>query len=129
MTELAPGDDGTFTYDCLDCNKTKKDSEFEHSGNSEICLDCQKKGKWIIKNWMGQDANLNGKKEFESFGDARAAIDEFAYWLCDLAVKNGKYKTDSDEYDEAFNGINDDLYAINVDYYGREIADHGQYSV
>lgn len=87
------------------------------------------KSTWIIKDWMGNNTNLNGKTEFNSFGEARAAIDEFAYWLCDLAVKNGKYKTDSEEYDNAFNGICEDLYAINVDENGRELPDVGQYTI
>lgn len=84
---------------------------------------------WIIRDWMGNDCDLYGKKEFKDFGDARAEIEKFAADLCDTAVKNGKYSADSQEYEDAYSGICDDLYAINVDENGKEIADDGQYTV
>lgn len=84
---------------------------------------------WIIRDWAGNDMNLMGKKEFENFGDAREAITEFAHSLCDEAVKNGKYKADSAEYEEAMDGIEGDLYAVNVDENGNELPNNGQYTI
>lgn len=65
-----------------------------------------------IEDWMGNEKNLLGKTEFDSFEDAREEIYEFAHILCNTAIDNGKYKADSQEYEDAFNGICEDLYAI-----------------
>jgi len=35
--------EGEFTYICIECGKEKLDTEFEPTGASEICLECEKK--------------------------------------------------------------------------------------
>lgn len=85
--------------------------------------------KWIIRDWAGNDMNLLGKTEFENFGDGIEHVHEFAKRLCDKAVENGKYKADSPEYEEAFEGITGDLYVLNVDDNGKELPNTGQYTI
>lgn len=65
-----------------------------------------------IEDWTGKEVNLNGKKTFNSFEEARGEINEFADWLVATAVKNGKYKADSKEAEDARSGICEDLYAV-----------------
>lgn len=85
--------------------------------------------KWIIRDWAGNDCNLMGRAEFKSYGDARDEISWFANSIVATAVKNGKYKADSVEADDAYNGICEDLYAINIDDNGNELPDEGQYTI
>ena len=85
--------------------------------------------KWIIRDWMGNDKNLMGRKEFANFGDARGEITAFAWDLTMQAVKAGKYEEDSDEQYEAMQGIEEYLYAVNVDDNGNELPDEGQYTI
>lgn len=85
--------------------------------------------KWIIRDWMGHDTKLEtGKSEYVNYGDARSAISEFADWLTSKAIENGKYERESIEHEEALQGIEEDLYAVNIDDNGKEIEDNGQYS-
>lgn len=39
MKKHITGED--FTYQCQECGEIKPDSEFEPTGISEICLDCE----------------------------------------------------------------------------------------
>lgn len=85
--------------------------------------------KWIIRDWMNNDVNLNGITEFASFGDARAAIDEFADEITGKGLPLDTLGGVSNESKEIrMQGICEDLYAINVDEDGRELPDTGQYS-
>lgn len=58
---------------------------------------------WYIETWMGQQY-IDTK--FDSFEDARAAIDEIATQAAD-----DKFKPDTPQWDEVYQGINEDLYA------------------
>jgi hypothetical protein len=68
--------------------------------------------KYKIINWMGQDCNLYGKREFDSFQDAREEIDKFATDLTEMAIEQGKYKRDSRDHEDSYTGICEDLYAV-----------------
>ena len=86
--------------------------------------------KWIIRDWMGNDTNLQGKTEFDSFGDARAAIDEFADEITGAGLPLETIGGVSNETKEIrMNGICEDLYAVNIDENGNELPDVGQYTV
>ena len=69
---------------------------------------------WIIKDWVG-NIKFNGEK-FESFGEARGAINEEAYVMF----------PDSEDDQNAYC---EDMYAINIDDNGKELPNEGQYYV
>lgn len=77
---------------------------------------------FVIRDWMNNPVNL-GQESYESFEDARDAISEFANELTAQAVANGKYKADSEEFEDAYNGICEDLYAIEIDENGNEVKE------
>lgn len=80
---------------------------------------------WIIRDWMGNDMNLFGQKEFNSFGEARDEIQRFA----DDVVGEGRKGESEESIEERKVGICEDLYAVNVDENGKELEDKGQYTV
>lgn len=80
---------------------------------------------WIIRDWMGNDMNLFGQKEFNSFGEARDEIQRFA----DDVIGEGRKGESEESIEERKVGICEDLYAVNVDENGKELEDKGQYTV
>lgn len=86
--------------------------------------------KWIIRDWAGNDCNLRGRTEFDSFGDARDEISQFADEITGAGLPLDTLGGVSNETKEVrMNGIEEDLYAINLDDNGNELPDEGQYSV
>ena len=78
--------------------------------------------KFIIQDWMGKHCYPD--VSFTSFDDARDFISEVAHEQCiEAGLVDG-----TDEYEEALQGIEGDLYAVNIDENGKEIEDNGQYS-
>jgi len=75
---------------------------------------------WIIQDWTGRQIN---DEEFDSFGDARERISELATIEADNNYKHG-----TQDWEDLYNGVCEDLYAVNVDENGDEIPDNGQYS-
>ena len=65
--------------------------------------------KWVIEDWMSKRCYPD--VSFNSFEDARDFISEVAHEQCiEAGLVDG-----TDEYEELYNGINEDLYAIEVD--------------
>ena len=85
--------------------------------------------KWIIRDWMGNDCNLLGRTEFESFGDARDEIDRFADEITGDVPLDTLGGVSNETKEVRMQGICEDLYAVNVDENGKELADIGQYSM
>ena len=85
--------------------------------------------KWIIRDWMGNDTNLLGRTEFESFGDARDEIDRFADEITGDVPLDTLGGVSNETKEVRMQGICEDLYAINVDENGKELHDTGQYSM
>lgn len=62
--------------------------------------------KFIIEDWMGNHCYPD--VEFDSFEDARDFISEVAHEQCvEAGLTDG-----TDEYEELYNGVCEDLYAI-----------------
>jgi len=62
---------------------------------------------YIIEDWAG---NLcDDGNEFESFEEARARIDDLATIEC-----NNNFKPDTKEWEELYQALQEDLYAIEV---------------
>ena len=85
--------------------------------------------KWIIRDWMGNDCNLLGRTEFESFGDAIAEIDRFADEITGDVPLDTLGGVSNETKEVRMQGICEDLYAVNVDKNGKELPDNGQYSM
>lgn len=85
--------------------------------------------KWIIRDWMGNDCNLLGKTEFDSFGDARAEIDKFADEITGDVPLETKGGVSNETKEVRMQGICEDLYAINIDENRKELPDTGQYAM
>lgn len=85
--------------------------------------------KWIIRDWMGNDCNLLGRTEFESFGDAREEIDRFADEITGDVPLDAPGGVSNETKEVRMQGICEDLYAINIDENGKELPDTGQYSM
>lgn len=76
---------------------------------------------WVIQDWTGQEI----EDGFESFGDARARIDELATIEAD---NNYARDIEATAWEELYDGICEDLYAVNLDANGNVLPDAGQYS-
>ena len=70
---------------------------------------------WIIKDWMSN--HCYPEMKFDSFEEARDFISEVA---SNEATKQATTKTE-EEFEEIYNGICEDLYAIEVDEDGNSI--------
>ena len=62
---------------------------------------------WIIEDWMSKRI---GTDEFDSFEEAREAISELATIEAD-----NNFKRDSQEWEDLYNGVCEDLYAMEVE--------------
>lgn len=69
---------------------------------------------WIIQDWMSN--HCYKEEKFNSFGEARDFISEVAD---DQATRDGGM--DQTKCDEIYNGVCDDLYAIEVDKDGKKL--------
>lgn len=71
---------------------------------------------WIIEDWAG---NRVGSDEFDNYGDAREAI----YELAQIEADNnyGYDRMGTDGWEELYQGVCEDLYAIPVDENGNEL--------
>ena len=76
---------------------------------------------FVIRDWMNNPINL-GQETYESFDDARAAIDEFADEITGIGLPMDTLGGVSNETKEVrMNGICEDLYAIEIDEDGNEV--------
>lgn len=64
---------------------------------------------WHIEDWASSEVKFNGQR-FDSFEEARDFISEVAEKEADRTI--GYHRTGSDEWEEVYNGICEDLYAI-----------------
>ena len=62
---------------------------------------------WIIEDWMSRHVYTD--KELESYGHARDFISDIASNEADTSEVIG-----SDEWDDKYNGVCEDLYAVEV---------------
>lgn len=69
----------------------------------------KKMSKWIIEDWTGKHCYT--EFTFNSFEEARGYIEEVA----NEEAYNTTKDTDSQEYEEIVQGINEDLYAVEVE--------------
>lgn len=72
---------------------------------------------WIIKDWMNNHCYTD--KTFNSFEEARDFISEVAQAEADKKI--GYDRIGTDDWEDLYNGICDDLYAIEVNEEGEEV--------
>ena len=85
--------------------------------------------KWIIRDWAGNNCNLLGRTEFESFADAIEEIDRFADEITGDVPLETLGGVSNETKEARMQGICEDLYVINIDENGNELPDTGQYSM
>lgn len=66
---------------------------------------------YIIEDWMSQ--HVYKDKTFDSFEDARGFISEVATQAADNEI--GYHRMGNDDWEDVYNGICEDLYAIEVE--------------
>lgn len=76
---------------------------------------------WIIKDWMG-NVIATGYKSFADGIDA-------AQTLAENWASNEGYDRDEADFERVTEEYLEDLYVVNVDDNGKEIADEGQYTL
>lgn len=78
--------------------------------------------KWIIEDWTGKHCYTD--REFDSFDEARDFISEIANQVADE-----KFPDDIDgfEHEEEYNGICEDLYAIEIYADGTKMGTEDRY--